>query len=82
MFKMIEEVFTDLKRSIRASCSTTTRAKALGIHNLPWGKKARARRRLLFRALDIVFQGINMDYVNNHDAHAFSFMAPTLRRVA
>jgi hypothetical protein len=68
MFNPIEEVFADLKHSIRTSLSTMMCAEVLDIHDLPWGEKAGARRQLLSRALDIAFQRIGVDQVANHYA--------------
>jgi hypothetical protein len=81
MFNRIEEMFADLKRSIRTSFSVTMGAEDLRIHNLCWGEKAGARRQLLAHALVISFETINLDHIDNRDAYAFGFMTPVLRRV-
>jgi hypothetical protein len=81
MFNLVEEVFANLKHSIRTSFSLTMRAEVLRIQNLPWGEKAGARWQLLAHALDIAFESITLDQTYHHDAHAVGFMMPVLRRV-
>jgi hypothetical protein len=82
MFNPIEEVYTDLKRSVRTPLSTTMHEDVLSIHNSSSGENAGARRGLFICTLDIAFQSISLERADNHSPRAVSFTTSALRRVA